>query len=99
MKLSDVPFNLLVTDHDWLTSANGKPGRIDKIVVQPKGKFFEVTLEIIWSDCMSFPIYPDECTNITVSEPNSEMCTPYLDAQIAQLKKHEDYFNAHRKSE
>jgi hypothetical protein len=97
MKLSEVPFNLLVTDKHWLTSANGKSGRIDKIAVHAKGKFFEVTLEIIWEDCMSFPTFPDECTNITVAEPTSEMCTPYLDAQIMQLDKHKEYFNLHRK--
>lgn len=96
-QLSDVPLALLRNDEDWLTGKLGGKGQILDVYAKPEGSTFQVYLHIKWdSGNESYPKYPEECTLITVDESYQHvMCKPYVEAKVAELGQHIEYFNRH----
>lgn len=92
MKLSEIPFEQLQNTEDWLTSANGLPGRILSISHHNDGKFYETILTIHWKGPegikVSLAKWPDECDKIEADlSKKGQMCRPYVEAQIARLEQ------------
>lgn len=97
VKLSDVPFNQLQGNEDWLTSANGIPGHIFSISHHANGKFFDTYLTFRWNypDCVKVSLakWPDECDKIEADlSKKGLLCRPYAEDQIKRLERDIEFF-------
>ncbi len=101
MKLSEVPLAELINTPNFLTGANGTPGKILGITSHPSGKFFENRIHIQWATGKeSFPIWPHECGNVTVDISMFNRCLkPYADSNIATLKTNINFYQMYVKDE
>lgn len=104
VKLSDIPFNQLQTTEDWLTSANGLPGRILSISQHEDGKFYRTYLTFHWKGPEGIKVslvqWPDECDNITADlSKKGLLCRPYAEDQIKRLEREIEFFKQFSKVE
>lgn len=104
MKLSEIPFEQLQNTEDWLTSANGLPGRILSISHHDNGKFYDTYLTLHWKGPegikVSIAKWPDECSNIEADlSKKGLMCRPYVEAQIDRLQRDIDFYKQFSKVE
>jgi hypothetical protein len=104
MKLSDIPFDQLQTTEDWLTSANGLPGRIFSISHHEDGKFYKTYLTIRWKGPegikVSIAEWPDDCRKIEVDLSNKGLlCRPYAEDQIKRREREIEFYKQFSKVE
>lgn len=91
MKLSEIPFEHILTKEDWVTSLTGKRGRITGINCHGNGIFFSTYITIVWKDIpaprnVSIVKWPHEASKIEV---DMSMYPPFcIDFCAAQLERH-----------
>lgn len=95
--LSDIPFEYLQLDVEFITSCTGKPGKITKVEVVPAGRYNDIFMHIEWIGAdapVSYVKWPDDCTKLKVDLTKyPEFCQPFCEAQIRRLEIHKYFFD------